>query len=1153
MATTDLSLLYDQFQDACCDFQVPTLRSAAEVVLESYRQRPDALTVYQYILERAHIPMVQFQAASAITKVSIRDYSLYELDHLLRIKEYMIEYCKQRPLPQNYVREQILLAIAVITKRTFFDIPEQGRYTMLDQLKQMFSTEGFDSVLVVALSNALVDQFSSTRSTTVGLSWEFHYKCKVFFEDHFLPCMFEQTVARLNSLLSYAQHEDASITLHLTQTLTLAERILHWDFESVKMKRDMAGTFSREGAFEDEDEFDPEDGPSPVKIVFTVFPFHWQPYIGNHDILMLFFKLYSVIQDRDALAHRCRQCLLQFSGLKSDFFHNDTVAAYTYTTTVMEGTYKIMNDVLQKSRDPVTEGDIGPTLLSVIQMARRLIENTPIAVICQQPRFFQLLKDLGDLTLICLRGSGIEDGECWLVEAGDECLEIWVRLSEVAEARGTEENTYGMSPMESEQFGYYMKSFAPQMVGAYVDAHLDKVNASLSYGDEDEDEIEEGMGNGFRDWEMYTDQLSCIGMLARLNLEMTLSNFEIRLDFYCKQLKEYLTSKEMVDSRMLTTLHESMHWLLLIIAHTLAEAGKGEQPMIPKSIMLFSGAWDIHHDPVVRISKKVMDLLGFTSSFDRYSVEASNCSPCVASTLAWWMERWTKSYLLINENEYDYISPNIAHAFGVPGPSDGHGLDVIEFTIDQIGNNFSLWSADQDVLLQFINWLEVCGTCSNTRKYLLQSERFPCLIHLLTKDIDHLPNDIDVCLIQTLATVSSSTNDSTVKNNYFGLIFTLIENRLGAVLQHPEFQRNFQQARFLHPIKNVFEMLEGLALACQYNNSQIIFEFCTRHFDSFVQLMALYKDIRQIQIAILLFFRHLAEKLDPVMLEQEQKQLFFRVLVEMIRSFGIANQGRQRLHDEEKYNDVPYEDISTVIDLLLGLMASEFEDFERNPTEKGRFVSSSDHSSVAHVILFGVHTLLPLVDQVMLNYPLLSRNYLKLIAQWVGGFPEKLDTLPSDRLAQVMAILDQGIRGPVTDAALTALRAITPLALWVHVQQPNAYDALSSLPQALVLFLEHIIKLLLFEHLDPYIMDAVTDTFLTLICTQRENYKILVNQMIAQQPVNCQSRLLYAFETLDRVTPKQLPGTLPVTRHAPGFKEALLVFLMDTRAMLRVK
>lgn len=61
---------------------------------------------------------------------------------------------------------------------------------------------------------------------------------------------------------------------------------------------------------------------------------------------------------------------------------------------------------------------------------------------------------------------------------------------------------------------------------------------------------------------------------------------------------------------------------------------------------------------------------------------------------------------------------------------------------------------------------------------------------------------------------------------------------------------------------------------------------------------------------------------------------------------------------------------------------------------------------------------------------------------------------------------------------------------------------------------------------------------------------MLANQIISQQSAEIQSRLLHAFQKLDNATPQQ---GRPPNQHVPGFKESLLAFLMDVRAVLRVK
>lgn len=56
-------------------------------------------------------------------------------------------------------------------------------------------------------------------------------------------------------------------------------------------------------------------------------------------------------------------------------------------------------------------------------------------------------------------------------------------------------------------------------------------------------------------------------------------------------------------------------------------------------------------------------------------------------------------------------------------------------------------------------------------------------------------------------------------------------------------------------------MLDGLALASEYNNTQIIFQFCARFFESMLQLMNMYKTVGEVQLLILQLLADLAGRL----------------------------------------------------------------------------------------------------------------------------------------------------------------------------------------------------------------------------------------------------------------------------------------------------
>lgn len=280
-------------------------------------------------------------------------------------------------------------------------------------------------MLGLALANALVDQFSNTKSTTIGLTWEYHHNCKLFFESHILLPLFEQTITKLHQFVSHVQTLDDNTPPVFTEMLVLAEKILHWDFEATNAAPNLPGTFARAS---EEDDFDRDDGPSSVKKTYVVFPANWQPVVGSSEVLWLFFMAYSLVKDDDVLGHRCRQCLIQLSGFQEDFFRNDKAIITPYATTMIHGIRQMMSDITAFGTSPDALSEQGPQMLGTIQMIRRLLENASLSILCAIPDFFQFLNEVGLITVSCLGGTVADVDEGWISEACDECLQTWVKM-----------------------------------------------------------------------------------------------------------------------------------------------------------------------------------------------------------------------------------------------------------------------------------------------------------------------------------------------------------------------------------------------------------------------------------------------------------------------------------------------------------------------------------------------------------------------------------------------------------------------------------------------------------------------------------------------------------------------------------------------------
>ncbi|RCH80002.1 Exportin-4, partial [Rhizopus stolonifer] len=485
-------------------------------------------------------------------------------------------------------------------------------------------------------------------------------------------------ITKLHGFVSNCQQLPTDIPAVLTEMIMLLEKILHWEFVSTSLTPTLPGTFAKEV---DLDDFDREDGPSSVKKTYVIFPKQWQPVVGNSEVLWLFFMTYSLVQDEDALGHRCRQCLIQLAGFQQDFFNNNSELIKSYATTLIHGIRKMIADITAFGTSPDALSEQGPQMLGTIQMIRRLLENVSLVNLCTIPDFFQFLNEVGMITVSCLGGTVTDVDEGWISEASD--------IVQPSDPRGNDPKT-GLLPDQAQHLTQYMTTVAYQIVETYMTTRLERAK-----------------------------QLTCIGTLGRLNPQPCLVRLHQLLAERFESFKGFFNGQSQDG---LVLLHEQLHWIILIAAHILADSGKGEQPMIPDILMQLSGSQpSLEQDPVVNLSQLFLELFRFSSSFGSNTVEASNCSPRVAETLIWYMERWSKSYVLVDENEYGYMSPHIAKVFGRPGPSDGQGLLVIGFFIDQMKTNFILWNADPDVLNQLVKWLHSCGTCNNLKQGLLQS------------------------------------------------------------------------------------------------------------------------------------------------------------------------------------------------------------------------------------------------------------------------------------------------------------------------------------------------------------------------------------------------------------------------------------------------
>ena len=173
----------------------------------------------------------------------MREYGLYQKRDIHNLQAYLIQYNLQHPRMFPWVAKQIYQAIAVISKRGWLEASEEEQDVVYNHIIQLLSMGDQEKKIGLSLAHALVDEFSSRgKASSVGLTWDFHYKTKLSFEERRLRLIFEATLKilheQLHDLIAIpGQEVSGSQKPLLSLSILLLETILQWDFASNSMYR----------------------------------------------------------------------------------------------------------------------------------------------------------------------------------------------------------------------------------------------------------------------------------------------------------------------------------------------------------------------------------------------------------------------------------------------------------------------------------------------------------------------------------------------------------------------------------------------------------------------------------------------------------------------------------------------------------------------------------------------------------------------------------------------------------------------------------------------------------------------------------------------------------------------------------------------------
>eukprot|EP01125_Pyxidicula_operculata_P012618 TRINITY_DN4149_c0_g2_i1.p1 TRINITY_DN4149_c0_g2~~TRINITY_DN4149_c0_g2_i1.p1 ORF type:complete len:1105 (-),score=187.69 TRINITY_DN4149_c0_g2_i1:13-3327(-) len=1102
-STTDYPTVLRNLEMAVYNFDKNPCKRTEDVLQEFYNS-PIVIEISKYALEHSKDVRVHFHALAGLKKAVLKKWTTLG-DEVIDIRTYLIQYLVEKisNIPIS-LEKSVCVIVASFVKRGWLDSTLMNETPQVQKSRELIISNISSLVtannprvreIAIGICIEIVTEMVDSP-TLLDLSWDYHRFCKISFEKGYLQNFFIICLQNAASIVSIQQEEEKkAIRRLLEKTLELMEKILNWPFnDDMLISHKISSTDSTSSKF------------SPGE--------SWRGLmVHNMDVLQLFFNLYSFCKSDLNLSNLVSRGLIQLASLRGGIFETPQQQLH-YLQYFLNGLFHIMFSVEMNSDQ----------IINISQILHRLAEHFPLTFfrnVSNNPNmFFENLTKFTCNVLSLIQNNVDLDSynDCFR-----ELLESWVALINPSIGYDNEKISC-------------LKDYCGTVFQYYVDAKLMISKTEL-------DTIE--CDNGPDDIDDFSDQLTALAHIGRMDVGKSMNILSQYLSERLNILSECHKNNSFVPVHVM----EDLHWLVMISGYVLTDLIEDDDdtpPKVPLLINSYSLSCVLHREPdfVVSTISVIFKIIEYENMCIMNN-KTDSWSPQVAKTLAWFMNRWTQTYLnlrpedsshlinaygIINRNNYTDIVPE-----SQVSPTT---INIIDFLMKKVTANLIFWQGEQELSIQTCDLLFSVSQLKLPTSLFMKLSTWQEILKGYAnsnKNIMDLPLNIQRKLLSSILFIQLQVDDSRQQNLYFSEIVKPIQESLSIVYQN-DFVKNSTQPNVQNIIVIQIERTRGILRASKSRTAPLISQFCLPLLVTFLALFKLYKDYHDVIMKILNLWYDFTKYLLPHISDVD-KEKFFDVTMELCGCFLEFGFGKSSSKPKKKHRSQVTQDEEQW--KKLQKMEQILHD-----------ISTINHPKSSRTSYYGLSCVINALTPDMLEYVELYKITFKLVNSLFKNHTDKLPLIPENLFKSLMELLTV----PLTmstggfEHVRDVLSSITNMMIFIFAQPPTLLA--QSRKEMITPLINHILEFLKADVFDVQIVDYAADAMFSLICFDSAVYQASVQQLVTSQSTDTQMKAMQAFTALGHDIP---PRPVFDNNNRNTFKNNFSDFLREFRSSIKRK